>query len=147
MNILDMPIDQIMIGFGAPSSLGCGGSEMNAIDRINMSNAKINTVVTAFVEAIYQVDNYGDLIMVKGNGYFKKGVLCPLSDRYPALTREEKKRLKERIEKLKSKGKPALVRYDRKTKTWLLNLRVYQNIERARRWAELMQFPTIQQQF
>lgn len=146
MNILDMPIDQIMIGFGAPSAL-CGGSELNAIDRLNMSNAKINTVVTAFIEAIYQVDNYGSPIMYKGSGHFHKGVLCPLADRYPALTREEKKRLRERIEKLGSKGKSSLVRYDKKRKCWVLNRMAYPTIEKARRWAEMVQFPTIQQQF
>ena len=146
MNILEMPLEEIMSGFGMPSSLG-NNDELNAIDRLNHSNTKINTVVTAFVEAIFQTDNYGDFIMLKEKGYLRKGVLCLLSNRYPHLTRDEKKRLRERIEKFKNKGKPSLVRYDRRTKTWVVNLCVYQNIDRARLWAERIQFPIIQHQF
>lgn len=148
MNILEQPIDQIALSFGAPSYLKNGDSHQSAVERINESNMRINTCLTAFVEIILQKDYDGEFLMLTPTGYLRKGVICILSDRYKSLTRIEKKRLSDRMLKLTQKhGIPRLVRYNPQVKIWFVDIRSYAEIETARLYVERVQFPMLQQEF
>lgn len=148
MNILEQPIDEIVASFGAPTYLKNDDNHRSAVDRLNESNMKINTCLTAFVEIILQKDHDGKFLMLNETGYLKKGVLCILSDRYKPLTRNEKKRLSNRMLDLRLKYEiPRFVRYNPAVKIWFVDLRFYSEIEKARLYVERAQFPLVDYDF
>jgi len=144
LSVLDMPLDDIMSAFGMPTDLQSDDGPGSQLQRVNESNARIGVALDAFVELLYIQDEIENFIMLKPTGHIKKGVRCVVSDRCRLLTRAEKKRLDERMKIAKSKGLPALLKYDRSRKMWLVNLDKYPTIDHARAYAERVKFPLLE---